>query len=62
MNENDVSVYAENVYFSSPEHNYSYKVHEGMNIEIVGRKFLLDALKPVDFSRRDRIPKYRGMF
>jgi hypothetical protein len=46
----------------SLKQQYKYTEHEAKTIETDGRKLLLDALKLIGISGRDRVPKYRGIF
>jgi CCR4-NOT transcriptional regulation complex NOT5 subunit len=58
----DVSFYVMDVDIISLRQKLNYMEHEGKTIETERRKFLLDALKLIVISGRDRVPNYRGIF
>jgi hypothetical protein len=64
VHQGDVSVYIENVDLIYLRQKYNYKEHEEekKTIETDRGKPLLNALKLVGISRRDRIPNCRGIF
>jgi hypothetical protein len=60
--QDDVSFYVKNVDLISLRQKYKYKEHEGKMTETDRCKLLLDALKLIGISGRDRVPDYRGVF
>jgi hypothetical protein len=62
MHQYDVSFYVKNVDSIYVRQQYNNMKHEGRTIKTDGGKLLLDALKLIGISRRDRVPNYRGIF
>jgi hypothetical protein len=54
-----VSVYVKNVDLISPGQQWNMREK---TIKTDGRKLLLDALKLIGISGRNRVPDYRGIF